>query len=45
MATAEAGFIVGTVCVALCMLINLGGLRAYFRFQTVSLAASSPSWR
>jgi basic amino acid/polyamine antiporter, APA family len=38
MATADAGFILGTVCVALCVLINFGGLRAYFRFQTVSFA-------
>ena len=36
MATADAGFIVGTICVGLCVLINFGGLRAYFRFQTVS---------
>jgi basic amino acid/polyamine antiporter, APA family len=38
MASPDAGFILGTVCVALCMLINLGGLRTYFRFQTISLA-------
>jgi APA family basic amino acid/polyamine antiporter len=36
MATADAGFIVGTIGVVLCVLINFGGLRAYFRFQTVS---------
>ena len=28
---------VGTIAVALCMLVNLGGLRAYFRFQTINL--------
>ena len=38
LATPDAGFILGTLCVALCGLINSGGLRAYFRFQTISLA-------
>jgi hypothetical protein len=38
LATADAGFILGTVCVALCVLVNLGGLRTYFRFQTISCA-------
>lgn len=38
MATADAGFILGTICVGLCVLINFGGLRTYFRFQTISFA-------
>ncbi len=38
MATADAGFILGTICVALCVLVNFGGLRTYFRFQTISFA-------
>jgi basic amino acid/polyamine antiporter, APA family len=36
LAGANAGFIVGTICVCLCVAINLGGLRRYFRFQTIS---------
>lgn len=34
--TPTAGFVVGTLAVAICLALNLGGLRAYFRFQTVS---------
>ncbi len=36
--TQTAGFVVGTIAVALCIALNLGGLRSYFRFQTVSFA-------
>jgi APA family basic amino acid/polyamine antiporter len=31
-----AGFIFGTIGIVLCVLINLGGLRRYFRFQAIS---------
>ena len=34
--TANAGFIFGTIGIVLCVLVNLGGLRSYFRFQAVS---------
>jgi amino acid transporter len=34
--TQTAGFIVGTTAVLICIALNLGGLRSYFRFQTVS---------
>ena len=36
--TPTAGFVVGTIAVLLCIALNLGGLRRYFRFQTVSFA-------
>jgi basic amino acid/polyamine antiporter, APA family len=31
-----AGFIFGTIGIALCVAINLGGLKRYFRFQVIS---------
>ncbi len=31
-----AGFIFGTIGIALCVAINLGGLKRYFRFQAIS---------
>jgi amino acid transporter len=31
-----AGFIFGTIGIILCVLINLGGLKRYFRFQAIS---------
>jgi amino acid transporter len=34
--TQGAGFVVGTIAVVLCLALNLGGLKRYFRFQTVS---------
>lgn len=34
--TAGAGFVVGSLSVALCVALNLGGLRRYFRFQSIS---------
>ena len=34
--TEGAGFVVGTIAVALCVALNLGGLRRYFRFQAIS---------
>ncbi len=35
-ATANSGFIFGTAFVVVAMLINLGGLRRYFRFQAIN---------
>ncbi len=35
-ATPNSGFIFGTVFVLVAMLINLGGLRTYFRFQAIN---------
>lgn len=35
-ATANSGFIFGTAFVLIAMLINLGGLRRYFRFQAIN---------
>lgn len=38
LATPRSGFIVGTIFVALAALLNLGGLRAYFKFQAINFA-------
>lgn len=35
-ATADSGFIFGTAFVIVALLINLGGLRTYFRFQAIN---------
>ena len=42
--TNDWGFIVGTVAVALCGLINLGGLRGYFTFQSINLVIGTATF-
>lgn len=38
LATPTAGFVVGTIFVVFAALLNLGGLRAYFKFQAINFA-------
>ncbi len=37
------GFVVGTIFLAFVVLLNLGGLRAYFRFQAINFAVAGVS--
>jgi amino acid transporter len=44
LATNNWAFVVGSISVLICGLINLGGLRAYFTFQTINLVVGTATF-